>query len=309
MQCPRCQADNREGRRFCAECGAPLSVVCADCGFSNEPGEKFCGGCGAALAPAARPVETKFASPQAYTPRHLAEKILTSRAAIEGERKQVTVLFGDIKGSLELIEGSDPEQAHALLDSAIGAMMAAVHRYEGTVNKVLGDGIMALFGAPLAHEDHAVRGCYAALAMQEAIRRGAAESRRKHGVEVQIRAGLNSGEVVVRAIGNDLSMDYDAIGPTTHLAGRMEQLAVPGTIRLTADTLRLAEGFIRVTSLGPIPVKGIDGAVEVFELDGATPTRTRFQAAVARGLTRFVGRQTELEALNRALVRTGDAQG
>ncbi len=309
MQCPQCQAENREGRRFCAECGGPLAVACPECGFSNEPDEKFCGGCGAALAPAPRQVEPKFASPQSYTPKHLAEKILTSRGAIEGERKQVTVLFGDIKGSLELIEGSDPEQAYALLDSAIGTMMAAVHRYEGTVNKVLGDGIMALFGAPLAHEDHAVRGCYAALAMQEAIRRSAEESRRKYGVEVQIRVGLNSGEVVVRAIGNDLSMDYDAIGPTTHLAGRMEQLALPGTIRLTADTLRLAEGFIQVTSLGPIPVKGLEEPVEAFELTGATATRTRFQAAVARGLTRFVGRQTELGALKRALVRTGEGQG
>ena len=309
MLCPRCQFENPDDNRFCEGCGGPLAKQCSNCGHPNRPRAQFCGGCGAALAPTPPAVEPKFASPQSYTPKHLAERILTSRSAIEGERKQVTVLFGDIKGSLELIEGSDPEQAQALLDSAIGTMMEAVHRYEGTVNKVLGDGIMALFGAPLAHEDHAVRGCYAALAMQEAIRRSAEESRRRQGVEVQVRVGLNSGEVVVRAIGNDLTMDYDAIGPTTHLAGRMEQLAIPGTIRLTGDTLRLAEGFIQVTSLGPIPVKGIEGAVEVFELDGATATRTRFQAAVARGLTRFVGRQTELEALNRALVRTGDAQG
>jgi class 3 adenylate cyclase/predicted ATPase len=219
------------------------------------------------------------------------------------------VLFADIRGSLELIEGSDPERAQELLDSAISAMMEAVHRYEGTVNKVLGDGIMALFGAPLAHEDHAVRACYAALAMQEAIRRSAEEVRRTYGVEIQVRVGLNSGDVVVRAIGNDLTMDYDAIGQTTHLAGRMEQLAVPGTIRLSGDTLQLAEGFIQVKALGPIPVKGLNDPVEVFELVGTTATRTRFQAAVARGLTRFVGRQTELEALNHALARAADGRG
>ncbi len=248
-------------------------------------------------------------APSTYTPSHLAQRILTSRGAVEGERKQVTVLFADIKGSLELIASSDPEQTHLLLDSAIGAMMDAVHRYEGTVNKVLGDGIMALFGAPLALEDHAVRACYAALAMQDAVRRAAEQARSKFGVEPQIRVGLNSGEVVVRAIGNDLSMDYDAIGPTTHLAGRMEQLAVPGTIRVTQTTLSLAEGFVRVNPLGPVPVKGLEHPIEIFELEGATPTRSRFQAAVTRGLTRFVGRDMEIEALCHALDRAADGQG
>ena len=184
-----------------------------------------------------------------------------------------------------------------------------MHRYEGTVNQIMGDGIMALFGAPLAHEDHAVRACYAALAMQEAIRRYSAEVRRTHGVEVQIRVGLNSGEVVVRAIGNDLHMDYSAIGQTTHLAARMEQLATPGSIRLTAETLRLAEGLVQVTALGPVPVKGLAEPVEVFELVGVSALRRRLQAAVARGLSPFVGRQTELEALQQALERAGAGQG
>jgi len=248
-------------------------------------------------------------APESHTPKHLSEKIDSSRGALEGERKRITVLFADIRGSLELIAGGDPEHAQALLDAAIRAMMEAVHRFEGTVNKVLGDGIMALFGAPIAHEDHAVRACYAALAMQDGIRRAAEESRRKYGVEVQIRVGLHSGDVVVRAIRNDLTMDYDAIGQTTHLAARMEQLAIPGTCRLTGDTLQLAEGFVQVNALGPMPVKGLDEPVEVFELAGATPTRTRFQAAIARGLTSFVGRDTELEALNRALARAGEGQG
>jgi len=308
MRCPHCSAENSDDRRFCGDCGTPLAAVCFNCGFTNQPGIRFCGGCGQNLHDGATP-SALGPAPLTYTPKHLADRILTSQAALAGERKQVTILFADIKGSLELIESSDPEQAHGLLDSAIGAMMDAVHRYEGTVNKVLGDGIMALFGAPLAHEDHAVRACYAALAMQDATRRAAEETRSKFGVEPQIRVGLNSGEVVVRAIGNDLSMDYDAIGPTTHLAGRMEQLAVPGTIRLAQNTLRLAEGLVQVKPLGPVPIKGLEDPVEVFELEGAMSTRTRFQAAVARGLTRFVGRDPEMERLGRALEQSKKGHG
>jgi class 3 adenylate cyclase len=231
-------------------------------------------------------------APLAYTPPYLTEKILTSRSALEGERKQVTVLFADLKGSMELLAGRDPEEARQLLDPVLERMMAAVHRYEGTVNQVLGDGIMALFGAPIAHEDHAVRACYAALAMQEAIRRYSEEMRRGHGLEVQIRVGLNAGEVVVRAIGNDLHMDYSAIGQTTHLAARMEQLAPPGTIRLTAETLRLVEGLVQVNALGLVPVKGLTVPVEVFELLGASGTRLRLQASAMRGLTPLRGAPT-----------------
>jgi class 3 adenylate cyclase len=220
--------------------------------------------------------------PLAYTPPYLAEKILTSRTALEGERKQVTVLFADLRTrrNSSAVSILKPQQ---LLDPAIHLMMDAVHRYEGTVNQVLGDGIMALFGAPVAHEDHAVRACYAALAMQAAMRGYAEEVRRTQGLAVQMRVGLNSGEVVVRAIGNDLHMDYPAVGQTTHLAARMEQLATPGSILLTADTLRLVEGFVRVHALGPVPVKGVAQPVEVFELQGATAWRGRLQAAAARG--------------------------
>ena len=306
MDCPRCQARNREGVRFCEDCGGRLDLACPSCGAAVLPEKKFCGACGASVLaqPADRPP-----SPQAYTPLHLAEKILTSKSALEGERKQVTVLFADLKGSMELLTDRDPEEARKLLDPVLERMMEAVHRYEGTVNQVMGDGIMALFGAPLAHEDHAVRACYAALAMQAAIRRYTEEVRRAHGIEVQIRVGLNSGEVVVRAIDNDLRMDYSAIGQTTHLAARMEQLAPPGTIRLTGETQRLAEGFIQVKPLGPVPVKGVAEPVEVFELAGAGPSRTRWQAAAARGLTRFVGRQAELEALGQALDQSRAGRG
>src|SRR5499433_2554653 len=247
----------------------------------------------AAMAPAL--VSDQERAPLAYTPSYLAEKILASRATLEGERKQVTVLFADLKGSTELIEGLDPEEARTLLDPALHVMMEAVHRYEGTVNQVLGDGIMALFGAPVAHEDHAVRACYAALAMQTAMRRYAEEVRRSHGLEMQARVGLNSGEVVVRSIGNDLHMDYSAVGQTTHLAARMEQLATPGSIRLTAATLRLVEGLVQVNALGPMPVKGVAEPIEIFELLGASGAQRRIQAAAARGLTRFVGRQMEME--------------
>jgi class 3 adenylate cyclase/tetratricopeptide (TPR) repeat protein len=239
--------------------------------------------------------------PLAYTPAYLAEKILISRTALEGERKQVTVLFADLKGSTELIGGLDPEEARNLLDPAIHLMMESVHRYEGTVNQVLGDGIMALFGAPIAHEDHALRACYAALAMQAAMRHYGEEVRHAHGLEMQMRVGLNSGEVVVRAIGNDLHMDYSAVGQTTHLAARMEQLAPPGNIRLTAAVCRLVEGLVQVNALGRFPVKGLTEPVEVFELTGATTVRRRLQATAARGLTHFVGRQRELEALYQAL--------
>ena len=258
---------------------------------------------------AAPPGETPAPTTLTYTPPYLAEKILTSRSAVEGERKQVTVLFADLKGSTELIRDLDPEQAQALLDPALRHMMDAVHRYEGTVNQVLGDGIMALFGAPMAHEDHAARACYAALAMQTALRRSAEEVRRSHGLELHMRVGLHSGEVVVRTISNDLHMDYSAVGQTTHLAARMEQLATPGSIRLTAATLRLAEGLVQVKALGQFPVKGLPEPVEVFELVGASTIRRRFQASAARGLTRFVGRQQELVALQQALERAGAGHG
>ena len=313
MHCLSCGFENPEGLKFCNECGTPLRMPCAQCGFANHPQAKFCGECGATLPPRARawtapPLAPRLHAPLSYTPYHLAEKILHSKAALEGERKQVTVLFADLKGSMELLADRDPEEARQLLDPVLERMMESVHHYEGTVNQVMGDGIMALFGAPIAHEDHALRASYAALAMQEAIRRYSEEVRRGHGITVHIRVGLNSGEVVVRAIGNDLHMDYSAIGQATHLAARMEQLTTPGSILLTVETLRLVEGLVQVNALGPVPVKGLTAPVEVFELVGATAVRTRLQAA-ARALTRFVGRQAELEALCQALERTGTGHG
>src|SRR5437899_26639 len=311
MKCPRCQAENREGARFCRECGVTFAAVCSHCGTKVAAGSHFCDSCGAPLAatPAQPAPPSPFASPESYTPKHLVEKILTSRSALEGERKQVTVLFADLKGSMELLADRDPEEARKILDPVLELMMEAVHRYEGTVNQVMGDGIMALFGAPIAHEDHAVRACYAALRMQESVKKYAEEVRRSHAAVLKIRVGLNSGEVVVRAIGSDLHMDYTAVGQTTHLAARMEQITDPGAIVITPDTLALAEGYVEVRSLGPIPVKGLSDPIEIFELTGAGQARTRLQAAALRGLTRFVGRDPELEHLRRVLGQAGAGHG
>jgi class 3 adenylate cyclase/tetratricopeptide (TPR) repeat protein len=314
MRCPSCGFENPEGLKFCNDCGAPLRMPCAQCGFANQPQAKFCGECGAALLPQAKvssspSVTPRPPTPLSYTPTHLAEKILTSKIALEGERKQVTVLFADLKGSMELLADRDPEEARQLLDPVLEHMMAAVHRYEGTVNQVMGDGIMALFGAPIAHEDHAVRACYAALAMQESVKQYAAEVQRTTGVPIQIRVGLNAGEVVVRSIGSDLHMDYTAVGQTTHLAARMEQLALPGSILITPEVVQLTEGYIQVTSLGPVPIKGMTAPVEVFEVTGVGPMRSRLQVAAARGFTRFVGRDAALRTLHQALARAGAGQG
>jgi class 3 adenylate cyclase/tetratricopeptide (TPR) repeat protein len=310
MRCPHCKADTPDGAKFCIECGTPLTPRCPQCGADTLPRAKFCAECGTPLTGQTPAPSTALPpSPLRYTPGYLAEKILTSKAALEGERKQVTVLFADLKGSMELLADCDPEDARQLLDPVLERMMAAVHRYEGTVNQVMGDGIMALFGAPIAHEDHGVRACYAALAMQAAVKQYAAEVRHTKGVPLHIRVGLNSGEVVVRSIGSDLHMDYSAIGQTTHLAARMEQMAMPGSILLTPEALRLVEGYVQVTSLGPVAVKGLRAPVEVYELVGAGPMRSRLQAAAVGGLTRFVGRDRELDDLSQALQSAGRGHG
>jgi class 3 adenylate cyclase/tetratricopeptide (TPR) repeat protein len=245
----------------------------------------------------------------ARTPAHLAEKFLAARGTVEGERKVVTVLFADLRGSLELLADRDPEEARALLDPVLERMIEAVHRYEGTVNKVLGDGVMALFGAPLAHEDHALRACYAALRMQKAVHAYAEELRRRQGVPVQIRVGLNSGEVVVGAIGSDFRVEYTAVGLNTHLAARMEQIAQPGTTLITAATLRLVEGLVDVKPLGPVPVKGLTEPMEVFELTGVGPARSRLHAAAARGLAPLIGREAERRRVDAILEAAGRGQG
>jgi class 3 adenylate cyclase/tetratricopeptide (TPR) repeat protein len=298
MKCPKCQHENSAKARFCEECATPLTRSCGNCGSQVSSTARFCLQCGHPL----RAVEEdqRFASPKNYTPQHIADKILVSRAALEGERKLITVLFADIKGSMEVIADRDPEDVQKLLHAVLERMIEAVHRYEGTVNTVMGDGLMALFGAPLAHEDHAVRACYAALRMQENIARYSDEIQRTYGVPVMIRIGLNSGEIVISGIGNDLHMDYTVVGQTAHLAARMEQMAKPGSVLTTADTFRLAEGYLAMKPLGALPVKGLAYPIDVYEITGAGAARSRLQAAAVRGLTRFVGRTVELQHLQRA---------
>ena len=218
-------------------------------------------------------------------------------------------MFADIKGSLELMAGLDAEVTRHVLDPTIKAMMRGVHRYEGTVSKLLGDGVMAVFGAPISHEDHAVRACYAALAIHDAMREVGAELRRKIGVDPMIRIGINSGEVIVRSIGNDLTVEYDAIGPTVHLASRLEQLARPGTTRVALSTARLSEGWLSFEALGDVPIKGLPDPIPVFELTGALRTRTRLQASGPTTFTRFVGRETETARIGEALTATKQGRG
>ena len=306
MKCWNCQHENTAEAKFCEECAAPLLRLCANCRCQVSSTAKFCPQCGQSLIRAGG--DPRFASPKIYTPRHLADKILTSRATLTGERKHITVLFADMKGSMELIAYRDPEDARKLLHGVLERMIEAVHRYEGTVNQVMGDGILALFGAPLAHEDHAVRACYAALRMQETVTRYADDVQRLHGVPITIRVGLNSGEIVVSAIGSDLHMEYSVVGGTVHLAARMEQMAKPGSVLATAHTLKLAEGYVTARPLGAVAVKGLADPVQVYEVTGAGTARTRFQAAAGRGLTRFIDRDVERNQLRCIQQLAGSSQ-
>jgi class 3 adenylate cyclase/tetratricopeptide (TPR) repeat protein len=299
MQCPRCHADSRAAARFCWACGTSFDVICPVCGVANQPAHRVCSACGEALASVVAPTHS------ALVAKHLA-----SSHTHEGERKEVTVLFADVKGSMELVSGRDPEEARRLLDPILQLMMDAVHRYGGIVNQVMGDGIMALFGAPIAHEDHALRACCAALRIQESVT-GWAADRSRSAPSVQVRVGINSGDVVVRSIeGGDIHSDYTAVGQATSIAARMEQLAEPGTILVTGRVVRLAGPGVSVRPLGPIPIKGLPEAHEVFELREVTHGETRFAVRAARGLTRFVGRTADLAAVGHVVrqVETGSGQ-
>jgi class 3 adenylate cyclase/tetratricopeptide (TPR) repeat protein len=310
MNCPRCQIENPPSALFCNECGTRLESPCSNCGEPNRRTAKYCRNCGQTLNQTRPPSPVATGpAPGQYVPKHLADKIRASQHTLEGERKQVTVLFADIRGSTKLVEGLDPEEAQKIIDPVLHVMMDAVHRYEGTVNQVLGDGIMALFGAPLAHEDHALRACYAALAMQEEMRHHRQKLGQSEESGLQIGIGMNTGEVVVRSIDNDLNIEYSALGQTTHLAARMEELSPAGRTLLTASTLREVEGFIQVRVLGPMQAKGISHAVEAFELHGTTSARTRVQAGVSRGLTPFVGRAAEVEMFQNLVRQTSTGHG
>jgi class 3 adenylate cyclase len=306
MRCPHCQHENRDSARFCGECGASLEgLVCPRCAALNPRGQKFCDSCGASLAVS---IGTPAREARAYTPRHLVEKVLTTRSALEGERKHVSVLFADLVDSMRLAEGLDAEDWHRILDRVFEILTEGVHRFEGTVNQFTGDGVMALFGAPVAHEDHARRACHAALAAMDELRTYASTLRAR-GLELAVRMGLNSGEVVVGKIGDDLRMDYTAQGHCVGLAARMEQLADPGTVLLTEHTARLVEGFFALTDLGMRAMKGVSAPVRVFELRGIGPLRTRLDASGLRGLSRLIGREADLAWLDGILSRSIESNG
>jgi class 3 adenylate cyclase/tetratricopeptide (TPR) repeat protein len=306
MQCFHCKSENQAEAKFCDQCGARLDAKCSSCGETNRGHAKFCQNCGGQLAANAESFAPK-SSPTINSA--VAPSDSAPRASLDAERKQVTVLFADIRGSTSLIEKLDPEEVRKHFDPVLRIMMDAVHRYGGTVNQVLGDGVMALFGAPLAHQDHALRACYAALAMQAEMRRLAARAEVENRGAIRIGVGINSGEVVVRSLTNDLNIDYSALGHTTHLAARMEEHAPGGAIMLTAATLREVEGYVEVKSVGALQVKGFSNAIDAFELTGATAARNRLQAAAARGLSRFVGREAEIDFMRQALTLSAGGRG
>ena len=314
MDCPKCHTENLADSLFCEECSAPLEAACPSCGAGNRPTAKFCRKCrsemaGAAPSSSSPHSERQLPSPISYTPKHLADKILTSRSALEGERKQVTVLFADVKGSMELAEQLDPEAWHNILDRFFAILTEGVHHFEGTVNQYTGDGIMALFGAPIAHEDHAQRACYAALHLRDEIARYATEVKRAHGVGFSTRMGINSGAVVVGRIGDDLRMDYTAQGHAVGLAQRMESLASPDTCYLTGATAALVRGYFALDDLGEFRVKGVTDPVRVHRLTGIGTSRTRFDISRARGLSRFVGRTADIRTLEDAVAQTDAGNG
>ena len=310
MKCPKCQFENREGAKFCGNCRAKLPLLCPHCKSENPPENKFCDKCGQDLGEPREVPPVDYDQPQSYTPKFLADKILTSRSSIEGERKLVTVLFADVANFTSIAEKLDPEEAHQIMDGCFQILMDEIHKYEGTINQFTGDGVMALFGAPVAHEDHALRACYAALSIQKAMENYAEKVNKDCGVEFKMRIGLNSGPVIVGSIGDDLRMDYTAVGDTTNLASRMESMASPGAILGTGNIYKLARAFFEFEPLGKLQVKGKEGVQDAYELKRTTEVETRIGASAAKGLTKFVGRTRESSALKEAYeqVRSGKGQ-
>jgi class 3 adenylate cyclase/tetratricopeptide (TPR) repeat protein len=309
MKCPKCQTENPEGLRFCGECGAKLERICPKCNFSNPPQFKFCGECGTPLEKPKEAPLINYSEPKSYTPKFLADKILTTRSSIEGERKLVTVLFADVANFTAMSEKLDPEEVHQIMDGCFRILMDEIHKHEGTINQFTGDGVMALFGAPVAHEDHAQRACYAALSIQKALVEYGEKVKRESGFDLKMRMGLNSGPVVVGSIGDDLRMDYTAIGDTTNLAFRIETAAKPGTVLLSDHTYKLVKDFFKFESLGKVQVKGKEELQEAYELLMPSEVKTRIEAAAVAGLTKFVGRKKEMEALQEALEKVRSASG
>jgi class 3 adenylate cyclase/tetratricopeptide (TPR) repeat protein len=309
MQCSKCQTENPENKKFCRKCGTKLSLSCPQCGSEVLSDDLFCGDCGQSLKEPKEASPIDYSEPQSYTPKFLADKILTTRSSIEGERKLVTVFFADVASYTSMAEKLDPEEIHQIMDGCFKILMDEIHRYEGTINQFTGDGVMALFGAPVAHEDHAQRACYTALSIQKSIGEYGRQLKRDSGTEFKMRIGLNSGPVIVGAIGDDLRMDYTAVGDTTNLASRMESMARPASILVSNHTHKMARDFFEFESLGKVEVKGKKEPVEAHELVKASEIETRIEAAQAKGLTEFVGRQGEMEALKEAFDKAKAGSG
>ena len=309
MRCPKCGSENKPNKKFCTQCATPLTLRCPNCNAEIEETEKFCGACAHDLREPEATPPVDYSQPKSYTPKFLADKILTTRASLEGERKLVTVLFADVANYTSIAEKLDPEEVHQIMDGCFTILMDEIHRHEGTINQFTGDGVMALFGAPIAHEDHAQRACHAALSIQKAMGEYGRKISRERDVEFKLRIGLNSGHVVVGSIGNDLRMDYTAVGDTTNLASRMESMAKPGCCMVSKNTHRLTRDFFLVEPVRKVRVKGKEQAQEVYELRKATEVETRIEAAAAKGLTKFVGRTGEMDALKGAFERTQSGFG
>ncbi|MFQ5895134.1 MAG: adenylate/guanylate cyclase domain-containing protein [Nitrospinota bacterium] len=319
MRCPACQHENREGALFCEQCGARLERACPHCGDAVRPGARFCDRCGGPLeSPGPGPLEPSPLGARAealasripsYTPKYLVEKVLTTRSAIEGERKQVTVLFADVCGFTGISEALDPEEVHRLMDCCFEILMREIHRFEGTINQFTGDGVMALFGAPIAHEDAPQRAIRAALAIQEALRAHGEEVRSEQGVSLQMRIGINTGTVVVGKIGDDLRMDYTAAGDTTNLAARLQAMAEPGTVLVSEHTHRLTKDFFEFSHLGPVHVKGKSYPEAVYRALRPKAVHSRMDVAARRGLTPLVARHAELDHLMASFAKAKDGHG
>jgi class 3 adenylate cyclase/tetratricopeptide (TPR) repeat protein len=311
MKCPKCQTDNKEGAKFCIECGHKLELKCPRCSHPLPPVAKFCEMCGHPIPKVEEVPLIDYSKPHSYTPKFLADKILSNRRLIEGERKLVTVLFADVANYTAMSEKLDPEEVRQIVDGCFRILMDEIHKWEGTITQFTGDGLMAIFGAPIAHEDHAQRACYTALSIQKTMSQYGEKIRKERGLEFKMRIGLNSGPVVVGSIGDDLRMDYTAIGDTTNFAARVEQVAKAGEVWMSQETRKITRGYFKEESIGEIPLKGKAQPQHLYRLISDLPDmRTRFAVGLAKGVTDLVGRRPEMETLRSAYerVKSGEAK-
>ena len=311
MECAKCRTENPEQAKFCIDCGSKIEFHCPGCGAVTPAIGKFCMECGHNLKKPEKLAPLNYDQPHSYTPKHLADKILTHRSAIQGERKLVTVLFADVANFTAMSEKLDPEEVHQIMDGCFKILMDEIHKCEGTINQFTGDGVMALFGAPVAHEDHGQRACRAALAIQKSLMDYGAKIKLQYDAPFQMRIGLNSGPVIVGAIGDDLRMDYTAVGDSTNLAARVEQHTEPGQVFLSRETQNIIRDYFESESVGEMSLKGKLEPQPIYRLVSEYPhVRNRFEAGLVRGVTELVGRHREISELRAIFdkVKSGEAQ-